>query len=42
MDIQPGAVRQLSDRMLMLLLKQLAPEKYGSMAPLGGKRKVES
>ena len=33
LDLRPDAVRQLSDRMLMLLLKQLAPEKYGSMTP---------
>jgi hypothetical protein len=27
--MQPGKVRQLSDRMLMFLLQSLAPEKYG-------------
>jgi hypothetical protein len=43
MDLQPDDVRRLSDRMLMLLLKQLAPEKYGE-GPRGeaGKQRAET
>ena len=34
-DLQPGEVRHLSVRMLMLLLKLLAPRKYGMASPCG-------